>query len=96
VSGGALFPSLTGLLADRKGYHIGMGVPLCGFFVAFAYPIYLNLFCRKELDGFRETKIGYVDQDGVIGDVEREARRASVVDVENGSEEGVAVDEKIE
>ncbi|KAL3419967.1 glucose galactose transporter [Phlyctema vagabunda] len=78
VSGGALFPSLTGLLADKKGYHISMGVPLAGFFVAFAYPIYLNLFCAKELDGFRETKIGYEDADGVIGDVEREKRRASV------------------
>ncbi|KAH8900031.1 glucose/galactose transporter [Thozetella sp. PMI_491] len=59
VSGGALFPSLTGLLADRHGYHIAMGVPMVGFFVAFSYPIYLNLFCRRELDGFRETRIGY-------------------------------------
>jgi FHS family L-fucose permease-like MFS transporter len=64
-----LFPSLTGLLADNKGYHIGMAVPLAGFAVAFAYPIYLNTFCRKELDGFRETKIGYEDEGGVIGDI---------------------------
>jgi len=78
VSGGALFPSLTGLLADKKGYHISMSVPLVGFFVAFAFPIYLNMFCVKELDGFRETKIGYTDEDGVIGDPDREARRASV------------------
>lgn len=69
VSGGALFPALTGLLADNKGYHVGMAVPLTGFAVAFAYPVYLNLFCRKELDGFRETKIGYVDEGGVIGDI---------------------------
>lgn len=69
VSGGALFPSLTGLVADKKGYHISMCVPLIGFFVAFAYPVYLNLFCAKELDGFRETKIGYTDATGaVIGD----------------------------
>jgi FHS family L-fucose permease-like MFS transporter len=84
VSGGALFPSLTGLLADRSGYHVSMAVPLCGFFVAFAYPIYLNLFCVKELDGFRETKIGYHDKDGVIGDAEYEARRASVQNEEKG------------
>jgi FHS family L-fucose permease-like MFS transporter len=77
VSGGALFPSLTGLLADNKGYHIGMAVPLCGFFVAFAYPIYLNTVCRRELDGFSETKIGYVDENGVIGDPDRDARRQS-------------------
>ncbi|KAI9646126.1 hypothetical protein NHQ30_005566 [Ciborinia camelliae] len=63
VSGGALFPSLTGLLADEKGYHTAMIVPLTGFFVAFAFPIYLNTVCAKELDGFRETKIGYEGAD---------------------------------
>jgi FHS family L-fucose permease-like MFS transporter len=76
-----------------------MCVPLIGFFVAFAYPVYLNLFCRKELDGFRDTKIGYVDEDGVIGDVEREARRASVAFEEKGvkaSDEQLAAGEKIE
>jgi len=84
VCGGALFPSLTGLLADKKGYHVSMAVPLCGFFVAFAFPIYLNTFCRKELDGFRETKIGYADSDGVVGDPERELRRASLGYEEKG------------
>ncbi|KAF7535845.1 hypothetical protein G7054_g5012 [Neopestalotiopsis clavispora] len=54
VSGGALFPSLTGLLADHKGYHISMAVPL------------------RELDGFRETRIGYTDEHGTIGDPSRD------------------------
>jgi FHS family L-fucose permease-like MFS transporter len=84
VCGGALFPSLTGLLADKKGYHLSMGVPLAGFFVAFAYPIFLNTFYRRELDGFRETKIGYEDSDGIVGDPEREARRASIRFEEQG------------
>lgn len=86
VSGGALFPSLTGLVADHKGYHIAMCVPLIGFFVAFAFPIYLNTVCAKELDGFRETKIGYHDKelDGTIGDVVYEERRASIVHEEKG------------
>jgi MFS transporter, FHS family, L-fucose permease len=84
VCGGAFFPSMTGLLADKKGYHTGMAVPLIGFFVAFAYPIYLNSFCRQELDGFRETKIGYVDSDGIVGHPEREARQASVAYEEKG------------
>jgi len=84
VCGGALFPSLTGLLADKRGYHISMAVPLCGFFVAFAFPIYLNTFCRRELDGFSATKIGYVDGDGVIGDVIRDERRASLRHEEKG------------
>jgi MFS transporter, FHS family, L-fucose permease len=73
VSGGALFPSLTGLLADNKGYHLAMGVPLVGFFVAFAFPIFLNINPWKgELDGFRETRIGYTDEHGTIGDPARD------------------------
>ncbi|RMD40369.1 hypothetical protein DV735_g4752, partial [Chaetothyriales sp. CBS 134920] len=72
VSGGALFPALTGLAADKMSYHKAMCVPLVGFFVAFVYPIYLNTVCRKELDGFRETKIGYRDErrGTIIGDVD--------------------------
>ncbi|KAJ9653289.1 hypothetical protein H2198_007533 [Neophaeococcomyces mojaviensis] len=71
VSGGALFPALTGLLADKKGYHLAMGVPLAGFFVSFCYPIYLNTVCAKELDGFRATQIGYKDErrGTIIGDI---------------------------
>ena len=72
VCGGALFPALTGLAADSMhSYHHAMCVPLAGFFVSFVYPIYLNTICRKELDGFRETKIGYVDErrGTIIGDV---------------------------
>ena len=84
VSGGALFPSLTGLVADHKGYHIAMVVPLIGFFVAFAFPIYLNTLCARELDGFRETKIGYHDEDGVIGDAVYEERKASIAHEEKG------------
>lgn len=78
VSGGALFPSLTGLLADHKGYHIAMCVPLVGFFVSFVYPIFLNTVYKQELDGFRESKIGYTDEHGTIGDPAREARKEDV------------------
>ncbi|MCJ1430487.1 hypothetical protein MMC29_008405 [Sticta canariensis] len=95
VSGGALFPSITGLVADHKNYHIAMVIPLVGFLVAFAFPIYLNTFCARELDGFRETKIGYHDEDGTIGDAEYEERRASIIDAEKGvGEKGILHEEK--
>lgn len=84
VCGGALFPSLTGLVADHRDYHIAMVIPLVGFFVAFAFPIYLNTICARELDGFRETKIGYHDEDGTIGDAVYEERRASIIQEEKG------------
>lgn len=71
VCGGALFPAVTGLVADAHTYHIAMVVPLASFCVSFAFPIYLNTLCAKELDGFRETKIGYHDKEEgtVIGEV---------------------------
>jgi len=72
VCGGALFPALTGLAADNfNSYHKAMVVPLAGFFVSFIFPIYLNTICARELDGFRETKIGYVDErrGTIIGDI---------------------------
>lgn len=71
VCGGALFPALTGLAADHMTYHLAMCVPLAGFFVSFTFPIYLNTVCKRELDGFRETKIGYVDErrGTIIGDI---------------------------
>ncbi|KAL8921501.1 MAG: hypothetical protein Q9208_005655 [Pyrenodesmia sp. 3 TL-2023] len=85
ISGGALFPALTGLAADHMDYHKAMCVPLIGFFVAFAFPIYLNTVCAAELDGFRESKIGYTDEDGLaIGDIKQEERRASVIHEEKG------------
>jgi MFS transporter, FHS family, L-fucose permease len=74
VCGGAFFPAMTGLAADVSDYHKAMGVPLAGFAVAFAFPIYLNTLCAKELDGFRDTKIGYHDErrGTVIGDINDE------------------------
>ncbi|KAK3936285.1 putative L-fucose-proton symporter [Diplogelasinospora grovesii] len=84
VSGGALFPSLTGLLADHHNYHVAMAVPLIGFFVAFAFPIYLNTYCRRELDGFRETKIGYTEETGSMSEAERERRGISSALTEEG------------
>ncbi|KAK5070196.1 hypothetical protein LTS08_008436 [Lithohypha guttulata] len=80
VCGGALFPSLTGLLADKRDYHIAMAVPLVGFFVSFCFPIYLNTICAKELDGFRDTKIGYKDErrGTIIGDADDEETMEAV------------------
>jgi len=90
VCGGALFPALTGLAADHlHSYHKAMCVPLVGFFVSFVFPIYLNTVCARELDGFRETKIGYVDErrGTIIGDINdiqtfEEMQKRSSVNVE--------------
>lgn len=62
ISGAAIFPSLTGLLADHSNYHKAMGIPLACFVVVLAFPVYMNMFCAKELDGFSTTRIGYADE----------------------------------
>ncbi|KAJ5034861.1 uncharacterized protein L3040_008129 [Drepanopeziza brunnea f. sp. 'multigermtubi'] len=61
VSGGALFPPILGVVADsfdgntQKAFFI----PLIGFTIAIMFPIYLNLFKWKTLDGWTENvKIG--------------------------------------
>lgn len=66
VCGAALFPSLTGLLADHAGYHQAMGVPLACFVVVLILPACLNTAYRKELDGFCETRLGYKSDGAVI------------------------------
>lgn len=54
VSGGALYPPLLGLAGDNLGMQKAFFVPLIGFTIAWTFPIYLNLFKRKTLDGFLE------------------------------------------
>jgi MFS transporter, FHS family, L-fucose permease len=81
ISGGAVFPVILGSVADRGGpraYRNAMCVPLGGFVVAWAFPIYLNIFCREMLDGFRATKIGLNDNEGTIkaADVDEKSIRS--------------------
>ena len=73
VSGGAVFPPMLGAVADRKGTRIAMCIPLAGFIIAWTFPVYLNLFKAKELDGYRETKVGVVGDEAseLSGDREK-------------------------
>lgn len=63
-----------------------MTVPLTGFAIAYAFPIYINLFCKKELDGFRETKIGYVPEENLS----MERRKQDVDGEELGKDKAAA------
>jgi FHS family L-fucose permease-like MFS transporter len=56
VSGGALFPPVLGTVADAMGGNMNhaMFVPLVGFVFAATFPVYLNLFKAKSLDGWTE------------------------------------------
>jgi FHS family L-fucose permease-like MFS transporter len=59
VSGGAVFPPLMGVVADkRNSTKFGLCVPLAGFIAAFSFPIFLNLFERERLDGYGKSNVG--------------------------------------
>ncbi|KAF2184068.1 L-fucose permease Glucose/galactose transporter-like protein [Zopfia rhizophila CBS 207.26] len=73
ISGGAVVPALLGNVADKIGTRKAMVVPLAFFIVAWSFPIYLNLYKGKELDAYRESKVGIED-----GAVDPDSRVASI------------------
>jgi FHS family L-fucose permease-like MFS transporter len=58
VCGGAVFPPITGLVADAHSTHIALAVSLAGFLVSWSFPFYLNIFKAKELDGYLKSRVG--------------------------------------
>ncbi|KAK3689815.1 glucose galactose transporter [Podospora appendiculata] len=58
ISGGMVFPPMTGAVLDRKGAHTAMAIPMMGFILAFLYPLYVNIFKRDSMDAHRETRVG--------------------------------------
>ena len=58
VCGGAIFPPIMGLVGDARNTQIAMCVALAGFVVSWSFPLYLNLFKAKELDGYLKSKVG--------------------------------------
>lgn len=49
---------MLGAVTDAKDARTAMCVLLAGFLITWSFPIYLNLIKAKELDGFRESKVG--------------------------------------
>lgn len=81
VCGGALFPSLCGLVADNHSFHLAMVVPMAAFTISFIYPIYLNTLCKKELDGFSASRIGDADANGnIVGEDSKEVEAVETIE----------------
>jgi FHS family L-fucose permease-like MFS transporter len=57
ISGGAAIPPMTGALADATNFHTAMAIPTAFYVLAWAFPIYANVFNSKMLDGHRETHL---------------------------------------
>lgn len=73
VSGGAVVPAILGNVADKTGTRIAMVVPLGFFVIAWAFPIYLNIFKGKELDAYRDSTVGLSE-----GQIDPDSRVASI------------------
>jgi FHS family L-fucose permease-like MFS transporter len=70
VSGGALFPPVLGSVADALGGNTqhAFFIPLIGFVIAFTFPVYLNLFKARSLDGWTEkVKVGIEPKKDIEG-----------------------------
>lgn len=57
ISGGAAIPAATGALATSTNFHTAMAIPAAFYVLAWAFPIYANVFNAKSLDGHRSTDL---------------------------------------
>ncbi|KAL8404567.1 hypothetical protein RB594_009427 [Gaeumannomyces avenae] len=55
ISGGMVFPPMTGALMDARGAHIAMVIPMMGYILAWIYPLYVNVWNREVMDAHRDT-----------------------------------------
>ncbi|KAH8646861.1 L-fucose permease Glucose/galactose transporter [Xylariales sp. PMI_506] len=58
ISGGMVFPPMTGAVIDRTNAHTGMAIPAMGYILAWIYPLYVNVWKRQTMDLHRDTKLG--------------------------------------
>ncbi|RKU41110.1 hypothetical protein DL546_002642 [Coniochaeta pulveracea] len=58
ISGGMVFPPMTGAVKDRHGAHMAMAMPMMGYILAWIYPLYVNVWNREVMDTHRATMVG--------------------------------------
>lgn len=58
ISGGMVFPPMTGAVVTYHNAHIAMAIPMMGYVLAFIYPVYVNFFVKDMLDSHRATEVG--------------------------------------
>lgn len=60
ISGGTVWPSMTGAVVTARNAHIAMLIPMTGFIVGMVFPIYVNVYQRERMDTHRATEVGLV------------------------------------
>ncbi|EXJ96019.1 MFS transporter, FHS family, L-fucose permease [Capronia coronata CBS 617.96] len=60
ISGGTVWPSMTGAVVTAHNAHMAMLIPMTGYIVGMVFPIYINLIQRERMDMHRATTVGIV------------------------------------
>lgn len=84
ISGGMVFPPITGAIVTNHNAHIAMTIPMMGYILAFIYPIYVNFFGKDMLDSHRATEVGIKDTNEK--QLELEAQESRVETAGHGDE----------
>ncbi|KAI9743263.1 MAG: hypothetical protein M1818_003109 [Claussenomyces sp. TS43310] len=57
ISGGMVFPPITGAVIDARNAHFAMIIPAMGYVIAWIFPIYVNFFNAETMDLHRATAV---------------------------------------
>jgi FHS family L-fucose permease-like MFS transporter len=60
ISGGTVWPSMTGAVVTARNAHVAMLIPMTGYIVGMVFPIYVNVYQRERMDTHRATEVGLV------------------------------------
>ncbi|EXJ75983.1 MFS transporter, FHS family, L-fucose permease [Cladophialophora psammophila CBS 110553] len=90
ISGGTVWPSMTGAVVTRYNAHVAMFIPMTGYIVGMVFPIYVNLRQRERMDMHRATEVGIV----VPTEKELELERQQSVIEDGGKPQAVEIREE--
>ncbi|KAK4042958.1 L-fucose permease [Parachaetomium inaequale] len=76
ISGGMVFPPMTGAVLDARDAHTAMAIPMMGYILA--YPLYVNIWKKDVMDSHRETRVGIEPPAANDKALELEAQAAEV------------------
>lgn len=85
ISGGMVFPPITGAVVTYHNAHIAMTIPLMGYVLAFIYPIYVNFFAKNMLDNHRATQVGITITDEKQLELEPQESRVEAAQAGTGA-----------
>ncbi|KAJ5287544.1 hypothetical protein N7478_003230 [Penicillium angulare] len=57
ISGGMVFPPMMGAVVTNVNAHTAMAIPMMGYIIALAFPIYVNMYKRDVMDMHRDTDV---------------------------------------